>query len=225
MPYKTTADLLNARDMSKDSIKGVTPLDMWSNPSGTYNSNSPRQTPPSFTGDYQPNPQRVANAARISADIAVKQRMSLSGIKDLGQKTSASGLNRLGTNNFSQPNQVKPITSTQDPNADFLNLNKGLSDIDLSYRTKIEDATLQSNINRIKKYEPLANNEANRAYGMKLDNENRALGNQLATQFPYKKYETESSSAREIMNSSLGAIPTFLNRATASRLSPVSMSL
>lgn len=192
MPYKTTADLLNARDMSKDSIKGVTLLDMWSNPSGTYNSNSPRQTPPSFTGDYQPNPQRVANAARISADIAVKQRMSLSGIKDLGQKTSASGLNRLGTNNFSQPNQVKPITSTQDPNADFLNLNKGLSDIDLSYRTKIEDATLQSNINRIKKYEPLANNEANRALGM-----------ELATKFPYHKYDTEADAFKSVTNNML----------------------
>lgn len=73
---------------------------------------------------------------------------------------------------------------------------------------------LQANINRVKQYEPLANNEANRALGMNL-----------ATQFPYKKYESESTSAREIMNNAQSAIPTFLNRATAARLSPVSMSL
>ena len=88
-------------------------------------------------------------------------------------------------------------------------LDRGLSD-----RQSIGNQDINQERRILTELQPLANNEANRALGMSL-----------ATQFPYKKYENESSSARDIMNSSLGAIPTFLNRATASRLNPVSMSL
>ena len=117
---------------------------------------------------------------------------------------------RSGSESFSKSTQSTPQSSV---NTDFDLYNK-LSDRSLQDRGAMGNQDIDLTKRKSKEVDTLANNEANRAMGM-----------QLATQFPYKKYETESSSAREMMSSSLGAIPTFLNRATASRINPVSLSL
>ena len=131
-----------------------------------------------------------------------ESRMSLP-LSDVAQSANQ----RFGKNTNTQTTEI-------DETAKNLSTRQSTWNQDLAGKNAIGNQDINLNIRRVKEYEPLANNEANRAMGMSL-----------ATQFPYKKYENESSSARDIMNSSLGAIPTFLNRATASRLNPVSMSL
>lgn len=120
--------------------------------------------------------------------------------------TAKSGVQSLATTGkFSQ--STKPELSDLDKL-------KGAYDIDYKYRGLYGNQDIDLSKRKITEVDTLANNEANRAYGM-----------QLATQFPYQKYANESASARSIMDNSQAAIPTFLNRATASRLNPVSMSL
>ena len=121
-------------------------------------------------------------------------------------------ISNSGVNSFANSSQQKNKPLPDEP--DMVTQYRNLSSADLDRVKGLDSQELQANINRIKQYQPLANNEANRAMGM-----------QLATQFPYKKYESESTSAREIMNNAQSAIPTFLNRATASRISPVTLSL
>jgi hypothetical protein len=123
--------------------------------------------------------------------------------------------NQLKASQPQQTQQSKPNPATSG-NADFVALNKSLSNTDLEYRKKIEDATLQANINRVKQYEPLANNEKNRALGM-----------ELATRLPYSSFEENLRSMRQaginatnMTNSISGA---YSN--SVSRLNPVSMSL
>ncbi len=124
-----------------------------------------------------------------------------------------SDVAKSGSQSLGNSSKIKSNTKPQDSNSDFDLYNK-LSDRSLQDRGAMGNQDIDLTKRKIREVDTLANNEANRAYGM-----------QLATQFPYKKYEVESSSAREIMSNAQSAIPAFLNRATASRLNPVSMSL
>lgn len=101
------------------------------------------------------------------------------------------------------------------PTAEYQSWEEKNRRLDLEDRAARDDQEFRSNMRRLEKFEPKKNNEANRAYGMKLDNDNRAFGVQLATQFPYKKYETETTAARESMSDTLRTMPSFLNRNTA----------
>lgn len=172
------------------------------------------------------NPQAISNSIRRVKDTiqgltnAQQKKGTITGglraaNSDATQSRMAlpmSDVAKFGSQSFSGSTKQSPSVQSQEP--DMVTQYRNLSSADLDRVKGLDNQELQANINRIKQYQPLANNEANRAYGM-----------QLATQFPYKKYETESSSAREIMNNAQSAIPTFLNRATASRLNPVSLSL
>lgn len=156
----------------------------------------------------QPKPKPVSSVAnsvveglRVNNSNTTQSRMALP-LKDIAQS---------GTQNFGSNVSAKPIKNSA---MDDLDLYTKLSDRSLQDRGAMGNQDIDLTKRKIKEVDTLANNEANRAMSMSL-----------ATQFPYKKYETESSSARDIMNNSQAAIPTFLNRATASRINPVSLSL
>lgn len=123
-----------------------------------------------------------------------------------------SDVAKSGSESFSKNTKLAPNTQSS-LTSDFDLYNK-LSDRSLQDRGAMGNQDIDLTKRKIREVDTLANNEANRAYGM-----------QLATQFPYQKYANESASARSIMDNSQAAIPTFLNRATASRLNPVSLSL
>lgn len=138
---------------------------------------------------------------RDSISRSTKSRMALPFVD-----VAKSAVQGLGTT--ASPSQ---LARTEVSDLDRL---KGAYDTDYKYRALYGNQDIDLTKRKIREVDTLANNEANRAMSMSL-----------ATQFPYKKYETESSSAREIMNNAQSAIPTFLNRATASRINPVSLSL
>ena len=123
-----------------------------------------------------------------------------------------SDVAKSGSESFSK-NTKSSLGNQSSLNSDFDLYNK-LSDRSLQDRGAMGNQDIDLTKRKIREVDTLANNEANRAYGM-----------QLAAQFPYQKYANESASARSIMDNSHAAIPTFLNRATASRLNPVSLSL
>ena len=135
---------------------------------------------------------------RAASSNTTKSRMSL----------PLSDVAKSGTQSFST---TAPKAT---PESNDFDLFDKLSNRSLQDRGAMGNQDINLTKRKIKEVDTLANNEANRAMSMSL-----------ATQFPYRKYEAESSSAREIMNNSQAAIPTFLNRATASRLNPVSLSL
>jgi len=143
----------------------------------------------------------ITGGLRAANSDTSKARMSLP-LSDVAK----SGSESFGSN-------VKPNVQPQSSNSDF-DLYSKLSDRSLKDRGAMGNQDIDLTKRKIREVDTIANNEANRAMGMSL-----------ATQFPYKKYEAESTSAREIMNNAQGAIPTFLNRATASRINPVSLSL
>lgn len=156
----------------------------------------------------KPKPQVESLDTRQANNNTVKQRMSSvktnpipfqaiansagnivnsvgSGLSSTINNATSFVSNQLKT---SQAQQVKP-TSSASGNDDFVTLNKSLSNTDLEYRKKIEDATLQANINRVKQYEPLSNNEKIRTLGNELQTRNKALGNELAIRLPYATFE------------------------------------
>ena len=144
----------------------------------------------------------VVDSLRNSNFETTQSRMALP-ISDVAKAGSES----FGKNTRLAPNTQSSLTS------DFDLYNK-LSDRSLQDRGAMGNQDIDLTKRKIREVDTLANNEANRALGMNL-----------ATQFPYQKYANESASARSIMDNSQAAIPAFLNRATASRLNPVSMSL
>jgi hypothetical protein len=114
--------------------------------------------------------------------------------------------------------KVNPATGRnwfEVPSAEYQSWENKKADRALADRQSIGNQDINQERRVLTELQPLANNEANRAYGMKLDNDNRAFGVQLATQFPYKKYETETTAARESMSDTLRTMPSFLNRNTA----------
>lgn len=156
--------------------------------------------------DLQTKKGTITGGLRAANSDATQSRMALP-ISDVAK----SGVQSLATTGkFSQ--STKPELSK--PELSDLDRLKGAYDIDYKYRGLYGNQDIDLTKRKIREVDTLANNETNRAYGM-----------QLATQFPYQKYANESASARSIMDNSQAAIPTFLNRATASRLNPVSMSL
>ena len=134
-------------------------------------------------------------------------------IKPIDVRQSASDLTTQRMS-MSQKNPATGNSWFETPSAEYQAYEKqGLTN-DLNARKTQGDQDIEFTRKVITDLRPKANNEANRALGM-----------DLKTKFPYMQYETETASGREIMNNAQQAIPTFLNRATASRLNPVSMSL
>lgn len=163
--------------------------------------------------------QAISNAASSTTKTAKGTGTLAGGLRAINARASQSRMSlplsdvaRGGSKSFSQGIDV-PQRQSSSEMSDFDLFNK-LSSRSLQDRGAMGAQDIDLTKRKIREVDTLANNEANRAMGMSL-----------ATQFPYKKYESESTSAREIMNNAQSAIPTFLNRATAARLSPVSMSL
>jgi hypothetical protein len=152
------------------------------------------------------DPQRNINAATTQSRIGFNASKLLN---------KASGVEQF--NPYATP-QAKPIAQQTKPVAQSVTswdeLDK-MSSVNLKYRSLTGNQDIDFTKRKIREVDTIANNEANRAYGMKLDNDNRAMGVQLATQFPYKKYETETNAARESMSDTLRTMPSFLNRNTA----------
>jgi hypothetical protein len=186
-----------------------------------------------FSRSAQVSAQRAKNDRQFVRDTAIPYGniAASNAVESLGSSTNILSLRaansdatqsrmalpisdvaKSGSESFGKNTQLAP--NTQSSLASDFDLYNKLSDRSLQDRGAMGNQDIDLTKRKIREVDTLANNEANRAYGM-----------QLATQFPYKKYETESSSAREIMNNAQSAIPTFLNRATASRLNPVSLSL
>lgn len=249
----TTADyLIRSRSGGNQPVRSWTPMDDWSRPSSPsrerakrpYTDEELRQEQESLRN--KPKPQVESLDTRQANTNTVKQRMSSvktnpipfqaiansagnivnsvgSGLSSTINNATSFVSNQLKT---SQAQQVKP-TSSASGNDDFVTLNKSLSNTDLEYRKKIEDATLQANINRVKQYEPLANNEKIRALGNELQTRNKALGNELAIRLPYSSFEENLRSMRQAgvnaanMTSSISGA--YSN--SVSRLNPVSMGL
>ena len=149
----------------------------------------------------------LAGGLRAVNSNTAQSRMALP-LADVGK----SGASRFG-NTSNTPKPSSDDNYNKNASSD-LSTRQSMWNQDLAAKNAIGNQDINLNIRRMKEYEPLANNEKNRALGM-----------DLKTKFPYMQYETETASGREIMNNAQQAIPTFLNRATASRLNPVSMSL
>lgn len=100
-----------------------------------------------------------------------------------------SGVQSLATTGkFSQ--STKPELSK--PELSDLDRLKGAYDIDYKYRGLYGNQDIDLSKRKITEVDTLANNEANRAYGM-----------QLATQFPYHKYDTEADAFKSVTNNML----------------------
>lgn len=110
---------------------------------------------------------------------ATQSRMALP-LSDVAK----SGVQSLATTGkFSQ--STKPELSD-------LDRLKGAYDIDYKYRGLYGNQDIDLSKRKITEVDTLANNETNRAYGM-----------QLATQFPYHKYDTEADAFKSVTNNML----------------------
>ena len=101
------------------------------------------------------------------------------------------------------------------PTAEYQSWEEKNRRLDLEDRAARDDQEFRSNIRRVEQFEPKKNNEMVRTLGNELQARNKALGNELAIRFPYAKYETETTAARESMSDTLRTMPSFLNRNTA----------
>lgn len=158
------------------------------------------------------NPQRVLNSNTSKSRMFMPKRGSF--------LSKATGLEQFKPSS-SQPvttQAVKPIQATSNlPSwADDVTRQKEFNKLALERSQGLSAGELQANINRVKQYEPLANNEKNRALGM-----------ELATRLPYSSFEENLRSMRQagvnatnMTNSISGA---YSN--SVSKLNPVSMSL
>lgn len=154
------------------------------------------------------NPQRSINSSTS------QNRMGFNASKLLNKASGVEQFNPYPTATKSTPNQSRPQLNSQEP--DMATQYRNISSADLDRVKGLDNQELQANINRVTKYQPLANNEAN-----------RALGNELATKFPYASFEENLKSKRQaginainMTNSISGAY-----NSSISKLNPVSMSL
>ena len=176
---------------------------------------------PKAVGDATKNVGRVI---RGLTDTAQQKGSLAGGLRAVNSNTAQSRMalpladvGKSGASRFGNTSNTPKLSSDDNYNKNAssdLSTRQSMWNQDLAAKNAIGNQDINLNIRRMKEYEPLANNEKNRALGM-----------DLKTKFPYMQYETETASGREIMNNAQQAIPTFLNRATASRLNPVSMSL
>ena len=88
----------------------------------------------------------------------------------------ATDVAKSGISSFNSSRQT--TSSISQPEPDIATQYRNLSNADLDRVKGLDNQELQANINRIKQYQPLANNEANRALGM-----------ELATRLPYATFE------------------------------------
>lgn len=160
-------------------------------------------------------------------------------VESIGTTTNLSNL-RAANSNTSQSRLALPFTSVARAGTQSMSaspLAKGESN-DIDIYNKLSDRALQDRgaigsqdidltKRKIREVDTIANNEANRAYGMKLDNDNRALGNELATKLPYSAFEENLKSMRQAGNNVANFTQSISGayNSSISRLNPVSMSL
>ena len=134
------------------------------------------------------NPQRILNSNTSKLRMSMPKTGSfLSKVAGLEQFKSPS-------NQPDATQSAKPVQATSNLPlwADDVARQKEFNKLALERSQGLSAGELQANINRVKQYEPLANNEANRALGM-----------ELATKFPYHKYDTEADAFKSVTNNML----------------------
>ena len=125
----------------------------------------------------------ILNLRAANSD-ATQSRMALP-MSDVAK----SGVQSLATTGkFSQ--STKPELSK--PELSDLDRLKGAYDIDYKYRGLYGNQDIDLSKRKITEVDTLANNEAI-----------RALGNELATKFPYHKYDTEADAFKSVTNNML----------------------
>lgn len=117
---------------------------------------------------------------RSASSNTTKSRMSLP-LSDVAR----SGSLRFGETSATKPAEV-------DDNAKTLATRQSMWNQDIAAKNAIGNQDINLNIRRVKEYDTLANNEANRALGM-----------DLATKFPYHKYDTEADAFKSVTNNML----------------------
>lgn len=122
----------------------------------------------------------VSNSLRDVNSDTTRSRMAL----------PMSDVAKSGSQSFGSLQKQSSLAQPQEP--DIATQYRNLSSADLDRVKGLDNQELQANINRIKQYQPLANNEANRALGM-----------DLATKFPYHKYDTEADAFKSVTNNML----------------------
>jgi len=116
-----------------------------------------------------------------------------------------SGVQSLATTGkFSQ--STKPELSK--PELSDLDRLKGAYDIDYKYRGLYGNQDIDLTKRKIKEVDTLANNEANRALGM-----------ELATKFPYHKYDTEADAFKSVTNNMLA--PSRFDSLASAQIKPM----
>lgn len=134
------------------------------------------------------DPQRILNSDT--------SRLRMSMPKTGSFLSKAAGLEQFKSpsNQPDATQSAKPVQATSNLPlwADDVARQKEFNKLALERSQGLSAGELQANINRVKQYEPLANNEANRALGM-----------DLATKFPYHKYDTEADAFKSVTNNML----------------------
>lgn len=123
-------------------------------------------------------------ARQANSDTA-KRRGAMSSIL-----SKASGVSQF--NPYPQSSMKNPATGQswfETPSAEYQAWDDRKQDKGLEVRRKQGEQDIDLNIRKTKEWQPLANNEANRALGMELQVRNKALGDELATRLPYATFE------------------------------------
>ena len=130
--------------------------------------------------DTQQKKGTITGGLRAANSDATQSRMAL----------PLSDVAKFGSESFSKNAKLAPNTQSS-LTSDFDLYNK-LSDRSLQDRGAMGNQDIDLTKRKIKEVDTLANNEAN-----------RALGNELATKFPYHKYDTEADAFKSVTNNML----------------------
>ena len=172
------------------------------------------------TGEAAKSPSYQARQA--NSDTA-KRRSAMFSIL-----SKASGVSQF--NPYPQSSAKNPATGQswfEVPSAEYQAWDARKQDKGLEIRRQQGEQDIDLNIRKTKEWQPLANDEANRALGNELQTRNKALGNELAIRLPYSSFEQNLVSMRQAgvnaanMTSSISGA--YSN--SVSRLNPVSMGL
>lgn len=163
-----------------------------------------------FSRSAQVSAQRAKNDRQFVRDTAIPYGniAASNAVESLGSSTNILNL-RAANSDATQSRMALPLSDTAKsgvqslattgkfsqstkPELSDLDKLKGAYDIDYKYRGLYGNQDIDLTKRKIKEVDTLANNEANRALGM-----------ELATKFPYHKYDTEADAFKSVTNNML----------------------
>lgn len=140
--------------------------------------------------------KNVGNVIRGLTDLQTKKGTITGGLRAANSDTTQSrmALPMSDTVKFGVQSLATTGKSSQSTKPELSDLDrlKGVYDIDYKYRGLYGNQDIDLSKRKIKEVDTLANNEANRALGM-----------ELATKFPYHKYDTEADAFKSVTNNML----------------------